>query len=69
MQDHESRELKTLASSDEVQTYVFQIEYPIGTIFCIPASSAFDAAGRLALNGIEPFMIRRAGVLVEMEGN
>ena len=66
MQDPESRDIKPLQSTDEIPVYVFQIEHPIGSIFCIPASSALEAAERLKVNGIEPFMIRRAGILMPM---
>ena len=68
MLDPESREIKTPQIVDEIPNFVWQIEFPIGTIFCIAAVSALDAAEKLKSTGIEPFMIRRAGILLPMEG-
>lgn len=63
MTDPESREpsFQTLPDSG---LFVYQIEYPVGNIFCIVARDARGAADYLRDRNIEPFMIRRAGVLV-----
>ena len=69
MHDPESRDIKTSATpGGEEPVYVYQIEYPIGTIFCIAGLSMIDAAEKLKESGVEPFMIRRAGVLMPTEG-
>ena len=68
MQDPESRDIHPMSSSsDTPPVFIFQIEYPVGTIFCIPGLSALDALEKLQESGIEPFMIRRAGVFMPME--
>lgn len=69
MTDPESRDIKLPQIADESPNFVWQVEYPIGTIFCITASSALEAAEKLKSTGIEPFMIRRAGILLEMGEN
>lgn len=69
MQDPESRDIKLPQTTDEAPIFVWQVEYPIGTIFCIAASSALEAAEKLKSTGIEPFMIRMAGILMPMEEN
>lgn len=69
MTDPESRDIQPMSSSSDIPpVFIFQIEFPIGTIFCIPGLSALDALEKLQESGIEPFMIRRAGILMEMEG-
>ena len=69
MTDPESRDIKTSTTPEgDNPGYVYQIEYPIGTIFCITGFSMIDALEKLQASGIEPFMIRRAGILMPMEG-
>ena len=65
MTDPESRE-PCFLPKEEAPLYIYQIENPIGTIFCITAHTAVEAAEILADNGIEPFMIRRGGMFIEM---
>lgn len=67
MTDPESRD-PVFRDQEEAPLFIYQIEYPIGTIFCIAAHSVSEAAGTLSLKGIEPFMIRRAGLFVTKEG-
>lgn len=64
MTDPESRNPQ-LNPQDQVDPlFVYQIEYPVGNIFCIVARDVRCAADYLRDKNIEPFMIRRAGVLV-----
>ena len=64
MTDPESRE-PVFRERDAEPLFIYQIEYPIGTVFCMAAKSVQSALDRLSSDGIEPFMIRRAGLFVE----
>ncbi len=63
MTDPESRE-PILRETPVDPVYVYQIEYPLGIIYCIIAHSALEASTILNDSGVEPFMIRRAGLLM-----
>lgn len=65
MTDPESRD-PILPHQKENPIFVYQIEHPIGTLFSIVAHNAIEAAEWLSAKNIEPFMIRRAGVLIDM---
>lgn len=67
MTDPESRD-PVFRDQTETPLFIYQVEYPIGTIFCIAAHSVSEAAGILSLKDIEPFMIRRAGLFLTEEG-
>ena len=65
MKDPESRD-PILSTPTENPIFVYQVEFPIGTLFSIVAHTSVEAAEWLKAKGIEPFMIRRAGILIDM---
>ena len=65
MTDPESRE-PVFRERDAEPLFIYQVEYPLGSVFCVAAKSFRSALDRLSSDGIvEPFMIRRAGLFVE----
>ena len=64
MTDPESRE-PVFRERDAEPLFIYQVEYPLGSVFCVAAKSFQSALDRLVSDGIEPFMIRRAGLFVE----
>ena len=66
MNDPGSRE-PSFQTLPESGLFAWQIEYPVGTIFVVASQTMQEALNALKESlGCEPFMIRRAGMFVEL---